>query len=66
MAALLSLPTVVRLEHLAGKEAAMRRDELMQADLVSETALLTGGILVIITLIVAVMVAFSRVASLLP
>jgi hypothetical protein len=51
---------------LAGKEAAMRRDELMQADLVSETALLTGGILVIITLIVAVMVAFSRVASLLP
>lgn len=44
----------------------MRRDELMQADLVSETVLLTGGILVIITLIVAVMVAFSRVASLLP
>jgi hypothetical protein len=44
----------------------MRRDELMQADLVSEMVLLTGGILVIITLIVAVMVAFSRVASLLP
>jgi hypothetical protein len=44
----------------------MRRDELMQTDLVSETVLLTGGILVIITLIVAVMVAFSRVASLLP
>ena len=43
----------------------MRRDELMQTDLVSETVLLTGGILVIITLIVAVMVAFSRVASLL-
>ena len=44
----------------------MRRDELMQTDLVSETVLLTGGILVIITLIVAVMVALSRVASLLP
>jgi hypothetical protein len=44
----------------------MRRDELMQTDLVSETVLLTGGILVIITLIVAVMVAFFRVASLLP
>jgi hypothetical protein len=43
----------------------MRRDELMQTDLVSETVLLTGGILVIITLIVAVMVALSRVASLL-
>ena len=44
----------------------MRWDELMQTHLVSETVLLTGGILVIITLIVAVMVAFSRVASLLP
>jgi hypothetical protein len=44
----------------------MRRDDLMQADLVSEMVLLTSGIIVIITLIVAVMVAFSRVASLLP
>jgi hypothetical protein len=55
-----------QLEDLAGKEAAMRRDDIMQTELVSEIVLLTSGILVIVTLIVAVMVAFARIASMLP
>jgi hypothetical protein len=50
----------------AGEEAAMRRNDIMQSDPVTEFVLLASGILVIITLIVAVMVAFSRVASMLP
>jgi len=54
------------LEDLAGKEAAMRRDDIMQTELVSEVVLLTSGILVVVTLIVAVMVAFGRIAALLP
>ena len=44
----------------------MRRDDIMQTELVSEVVLLTIGILVIVTLIVAVMVAFARIAALLP
>ena len=48
------------------KEAAMRRDDIMQAELASELVLLTTGILVIAILIGAVLVAFARVASLLP
>jgi hypothetical protein len=54
------------LEDLAGKEAAMRRDDILQTELVSEVVLLTSGILVVVTLIVAVMVAFARIAALLP
>ena len=54
------------LEDLAGKEAAMRRDDIMQTELVSEVVLLASGILVVVTLIVAVMVAFARIAALLP
>jgi hypothetical protein len=61
-----SCRTLSQLEDLAGKEAAMRRDDIMQTELVSEIVLLTSGILVIVTLIVAVMVAFARIASLLP
>ena len=54
------------LEDLASKEAAMRRDDTMQTELVSEIVLLTSGILVVVTLIVAVIVALARIASLLP
>ncbi|MGA9814904.1 MAG: hypothetical protein WBQ64_19140 [Terriglobales bacterium] len=51
---------------LVGKEAAMRQDDTMEKELVSEIVLLTSGIVVVVTLIVAVMVAFARVASVLP
>ena len=44
----------------------MRRDDIMQTELVNEVVLLTSGILVVVTLIVAVMVAFARIAALLP
>jgi hypothetical protein len=55
---------VVPLEDLAGKEAAMRRDELMKTDVVSEIVLLTTGTVVVITLIVTVMATLTRLASL--
>lgn len=44
----------------------MRQDDTMEKELVSEIVLLTSGIVVVVTLIVAVMVAFARVASVLP
>lgn len=47
-----------------GKEAVMRRDDIVQTEWVSEIVLLTGGIAVVVTLIVAVLVALARIASL--
>ena len=44
----------------------MRRDDIMQTELISEIVLLTSGIVIVVTLIVAVMVALARIASLLP
>lgn len=44
----------------------MRRDDIMQTEFVSEIVLLTSGILVVVTLIVAAMIALAQVASLLP
>ncbi len=41
-------------------------DDLIKPDLVREVVLLTSGILMVVTLVVAVMVAFARIASLLP
>ena len=42
----------------------MRRDDLMNADVVSEIVLLTTGSVVVITLIVTVMAALTRLVSL--
>ena len=42
----------------------MRRDDIVQTEWVSEIVLLTGGIAVVVTLIVAVLVALARIASL--
>ena len=44
----------------------MRRDDITQTEVVSEIVLLTSGIAVVVTLIVAVIVALARIASLLP
>jgi hypothetical protein len=42
----------------------MRRDELMKRDLVSEVVLLGSGMLMVITLIVTVLAALTRLALL--
>ena len=42
----------------------MRRDDLMKTDVVSEIVLLTTGTVVVITLIVTVMAALTRLVSL--
>jgi hypothetical protein len=42
----------------------MRRDDLMKPDLVSEVVLLTSGILIVLTLILTVVAALTRIASL--
>ena len=55
---------MVPLENSAGEEAGMRRDDLMKPDLVSEVVLLGSGILIIITLILTVVAALTRLALL--
>jgi hypothetical protein len=42
----------------------MRRDDLMKPDLVSEVVLFSSGILLVITLILTVFVALTRIALL--
>jgi hypothetical protein len=42
----------------------MRRDDLMKPDLVSEVVLLGSGMLMVITLIVTVLAALTRLALL--
>jgi hypothetical protein len=42
----------------------MRRDDLMKPDLFSEVVLLSSGILIVLTLILTVVAALTRIASL--
>jgi hypothetical protein len=42
----------------------MRRDDLMKPDMVSEVVLLSSGILIVLTLILTVVAALTRIASL--
>jgi hypothetical protein len=41
----------------------MRRDELMKADLLSEIVLLTSGVAIVLTLVMAVMAAVMGAAA---
>ena len=61
---LLSAPIVVPFENPADQEAGIRRDDLMKPDLVSEVVLLTTGMLIVATLILAVVAALMQIALL--
>lgn len=51
-------------EDLAGKEAGMRRDDLMKPDLVSEVVLISSGMLIVVILILTLVAAVTRIALL--
>lgn len=53
-----------RSRNSGGEEAEMRRDDLMKPDLVSEVVLLGSGMLMVITLILTVLAALTRLALL--
>jgi hypothetical protein len=63
-AARLFQSTVAPLEHSAGEEARMRRDDLMKPDLVSEVVLVGSGMFIVVLLILTVVAALVRIAPL--